>query len=182
MTLGHMSSFSFRICFRRLLNSFLPCLRLYDEAKRNGLQLSQYHYNVLLYVCSLSDAETESSSLNPGLNRGFDMFKQMTVDKVVPNEATFTNGARLERHGPFDAVIDGANMGFVNQRSFSFFQLNDIVQRFQEISPSKRLPFVILHKSRVVGGPATYPKNRALLEKWKNAGALYATPPGSNDD
>lgn len=123
MTLGHMSSFSFRICFRRLLNSFLPCLRLYDEAKRNGLQLSQYHYNVLLYVCSLSDAETESSSLNPGLNRGFDMFKQMTVDKVVPNEATFTNGARLERHGPFDAVIDGANMGFVNQRSFSFFQV-----------------------------------------------------------
>ena len=119
MTLGHMSSFSFRICFRRLLNSFLPCLRLYDEAKRNGLQLSQYHYNVLLYVCSLSDAETESSSLNPGLNRGFDMFKQMTVDKVVPNEATFTNGARLERHGPFDAVIDGANMGFVNQRSLA---------------------------------------------------------------
>ena len=56
------------------------------------------------------------------------------------------------------------------------------MQRFQQISPSKRLPLVILHKSRVVGGPATYPKNRALLEKWKNAGALYATPPGSNDD
>lgn len=41
---------------------------------------------------------------------------------------------------------------------------------------------MILHKSRVNGGPATYPKNKALLEKWKNAGALYATPPGSNDD
>ncbi|CAF1823483.1 hypothetical protein HID58_059393 [Brassica napus] len=363
----------------------LEALRLYDEAKRNGLQLSQYHYNVLLYVCSLTDGETESPSANPGLSRGFDIFKQMIVDKVVPNEATFTNGARLavakddpemafdmvkqmkafgiqprlrsygpalfgfcrkgdaekayevdahmiesevvpeepeltallkvsmdtknadkvyetlqrlrdlvrqvskptfdaieewfeseaaakagaekwdvkkirdgvvsggggwhgqgwlgtgkwnvtrtemdengvcrcckeklvcidinpvetenfaasltrlacqkevkasfnqfqewlERHGPFDAVIDGANMGLVNQRSFSFFQLNNVVQRFQQISPSKRLPLVILHKSRVVGGPATYPKNRALLEKWKNAGALYATPPGSNDD
>ncbi|AEC08652.1 Proteinaceous RNase P 1, chloroplastic/mitochondrial [Arabidopsis thaliana] len=362
----------------------LEALRLYDEARRNGVQLSQYHYNVLLYVCSLAEAATESSP-NPGLSRGFDIFKQMIVDKVVPNEATFTNGARLavakddpemafdmvkqmkafgiqprlrsygpalfgfcrkgdadkayevdahmvesevvpeepelaallkvsmdtknadkvyktlqrlrdlvrqvskstfdmieewfksevatktgvkkwdvkkirdavvsggggwhgqgwlgtgkwnvkrtemdengvckcckeklvcidinpvetetfaasltrlacerevkanfnqfqewlERHGPFDAVIDGANMGLVNQRSFSFFQLNNTVQRCQQISPSKRLPLVILHKSRVNGGPATYPKNRALLEKWKNAGALYATPPGSNDD
>ncbi|CAL9235226.1 unnamed protein product [Arabidopsis halleri] len=362
----------------------LEALRLYDEARRNGVQLSQYHYNVLLYVCSLAEAATESSP-NPGLSRGFDIFKQMIVDKVVPNEATFTNGARLavakddpemafdmvkqmkafgiqprlrsygpalfgfcrkgdadkayevdahmvesevvpeepelaallkvsmdtknadkvyktlqrlrdlvrqvskstfdmieewfkseaatkagvkkwdvkkirdavvsggggwhgqgwlgtgkwnvkrtemdengvckcckeklvcidinpvetetfaasltrlacerevkanfnqfqewlERHGPFDAVIDGANMGLVNQRSFSFFQLNNTVQRCQQISASKRLPLVILHKSRVNGGPATYPKNRALLEKWKNAGALYATPPGSNDD
>uniref|UniRef100_A0A1J3D0P1 ribonuclease P n=1 Tax=Noccaea caerulescens TaxID=107243 RepID=A0A1J3D0P1_NOCCA len=362
----------------------LEALRLYDEAKRNGVQLSQYHYNVLLYVCSLSEGATESSP-NPGLSRGFDIFKQMIVDKVVPNEATFTNGARLAvakddpemafdmvkqmrafgiqpklrsygpalfgfckkgdaekayevdahmvesevvpeepeltallkvsmdtknadkvyetlqrlrdlvrqvskssfdmieewfnseaaakagvkkwdvkkirdgvvsvgggwhgqgwlgtgkwnvtrtemdengvckcckeklvcidinpvetenfaasltrlacerevkasfnqfqewlaRHGPFDAVIDGANMGLVNQRNLNFFQLNNIVNRCRQISPSKRLPLVILHKSRVHGGPATYPKNRALLEKWKNAGALYATPPGSNDD
>ncbi|VVB07379.1 unnamed protein product [Arabis nemorensis] len=359
-------------------------LRLYDEAKRNGVQLSQYHYNVLLYVCSLVEAGTEASP-NPGLSRGFDIFKQMIVDKVVPNEATFTNGARLavakddpemafdmvkqmkafgiqprlrsygpalfgfcrkgdadkayevdthmvesevvpeepelaallkvsmdtknadkvyetlqrlrdlvrqvskstfdtieewfqseaaakagvkkwdvkkirdsvvsggggwhgqgwlgtgkwnvtktemdengvckcckeklvcidinpmetenfaasltrlacerevkasfnqfqewlERHGPFDAVIDGANIGLAKQRNFSFFQLNNVVQRCQQISPSKRLPLVILHRSRVNGGPATYPKNKALLEKWKNAGALYATPPGSNDD
>ncbi|CAH2059812.1 unnamed protein product [Thlaspi arvense] len=294
----------------------VEALRLYDEAKRNGVQLSQYHYNVMLYVCSLSEAAAAAaaeSSPNPGLSRGFDIFKEMIVDKVVPNEATFTNGARLavakddpemafdmrlrdlvrqvtkstfdtieewfkteaaakagaekwdvkkikdgvvsggggwhgqgwlgtgrwnvtrtemdengvckcckeklvcidinpvetenfaasltrlacerevksnfnqfqewlQRHGPFDAVIDGANMGLVNQRSFSFFQLNNVVQRLQHISPSKRLPLVILHKSRVIGGPATYPKNRALLEKWKNAGALYATPPGSNDD
>ncbi|CAN8247712.1 unnamed protein product [Cochlearia groenlandica] len=362
----------------------LEALRLYDEAKRNGVQLSQYHYNVLLYVCSLAEAATESSP-NPGLSRGFDIFKQMIVDKVVPNEATFTNGARLavakddpemafdmvkqmkafgiqprlrsygpalfgfcrkgdadkayevdahlvesevipeepelaallkvsidtknadkvyetlqrlrdlvrqvsistfetiekwfqseaaskagvkkwdvkkikdgvvsggggwhgqgwlgtgkwnvartgmdgngvckcckeklvcidinpvetenfaasltklacerevkasfnqfqewlERHGPFDAVIDGANIGLAKQRNFSFVQLNNVVQKCQQISPSKRLPLVILHKSRVNGGPATYPKNKALLEKWKNAGALYATPPGSNDD
>ncbi|CAA7049577.1 unnamed protein product [Microthlaspi erraticum] len=363
----------------------LEALRLYDEAKRNGVQLSQYHYNVLLYVCSLSEGAAAESSPNPGLGRGFDIFKEMIVDKVVPNEATFTNGARLAvakddpemafdmvkqmrafgiqpklrsygpalfgfckkgdaekayevdahmvesevvpeepeltallrvsmdaknvekvyeimqrlrdlvrqvskssfdmieewfsseaaakagvkkwdvkkikdgvvsggggwhgqgwlgtgkwnvtrtemdengvckcckeklvcidinpvetenfaasltrlaserevkasfnqfqewlaRHGPFDAVIDGANMGLVNQRNFNFFQLNNIVNRCQQISPSKRLPLVILHKSRVHGGPATNPKNRALLEKWKNAGALYATPPGSNDD
>lgn len=26
------------------------------------------------------------------------------------------------------------------------------------------------------------PANKALIEKWKNADALYATPTGSNDD
>lgn len=50
------------------------------------------------------------------------------------------------------------------------------------MSPSKRLPLVILHQSRVNGGPAQNPKNKRLIETWKKAGALYATPGGSNDD
>lgn len=50
------------------------------------------------------------------------------------------------------------------------------------MSPSNRLPLVILHKSRVSGGPARNPKNMQLLEFWKKSGALYTTPPGSNDD
>jgi proteinaceous RNase P len=49
------------------------------------------------------------------------------------------------------------------------------------MSPSKRLPLIILHKN-VTGGPAQHPNNKKLLEHWKNSGALYATPPGSNDD
>ncbi|CAA7050521.1 unnamed protein product [Microthlaspi erraticum] len=52
-------------------------------------------------------------------------------------------------------------MGLVNQRNFNFFQFNNIVNRYQQISPSKRLPLVILHKRRVHGGPATY-RNRGL--------------------
>lgn len=50
------------------------------------------------------------------------------------------------------------------------------------MSPSKRLPLIILHKNRVTGGPAQHPNNKKLLESWKKSGALYATPPGSNDD
>lgn len=41
---------------------------------------------------------------------------------------------------------------------------------------------MVLHRSRVTGGPAQNPKNKKLLENWKKSGALYATPPGSNDD
>lgn len=50
------------------------------------------------------------------------------------------------------------------------------------MSLSKRLPLVVLHRSRVTGGPAQYDKNKKLLESWNKSGALYATPRGSNDD
>ncbi|KAJ4831635.1 Proteinaceous RNase P 1, chloroplastic/mitochondrial [Turnera subulata] len=88
----------------------------------------------------------------------------------------------LQRRGPFDAVIDGANMGLANQRSFNFYQLNTVVNKMRQMSPSKRLPLVILHRSRVTGGPAQNPNNQKLLENWRKSGALFATPPGSNDD
>ncbi|KAK7848519.1 proteinaceous RNase P 1, chloroplastic/mitochondrial [Quercus suber] len=88
----------------------------------------------------------------------------------------------LQRHGPFDAVVDGANVGLINQHSFKFSQLNMVVKKLRQMSPSKRLPLVILHKNRVTGGPAQHPNNKKLLEHWKNSGALYATPLGSNDD
>lgn len=88
----------------------------------------------------------------------------------------------LQQHGPFDAVVDGANVGLINQHSFKFSQLNMVVKKLRQMSPSKRLPLVILHKNRVTGGPAQHPNNKKLLEHWKNSGALYATPLGSNDD
>lgn len=68
----------------------VEALRLYDEARSNGIPLSLHHYNVLLYLCS-SDGE----DADVGLKRGFEIFRQMVEDKVVPNEATFTNAARL---------------------------------------------------------------------------------------
>mgnify|MGYP004714408823 CR=1 FL=1 len=61
-------------------------------------------------------------------------------------------------------------------------QLKHVVNQLHQMSKSNRLPLVILHRSRVFGGPAQYPNNKKLLESWRNAGALYATPPGSNDD
>ena len=63
-------------------------LRLYDEARQNGVSFSQHHYNALLYLCS-------SGTSDLGLKRGFEIFQQMVIDKVLPNEATFTSAARL---------------------------------------------------------------------------------------
>ncbi|KAM0899220.1 hypothetical protein ACQ4PT_021504 [Festuca glaucescens] len=88
----------------------------------------------------------------------------------------------LRRHGPFDAVIDAANVGLYNSKAFSFSQVNSVVNGIQRMAKSKKLPLIVLHRSRVNGGPAKLPQNQKLLEGWRNAGALYPTPPGSNDD
>ena len=61
-------------------------------------------------------------------------------------------------------------------------QLNSIVNGLRQMSPSKKLPLVVLHSRRVKGGLADNPNNKKLLESWQRAGALYATPTGSNDD
>ncbi|XP_047321307.1 proteinaceous RNase P 1, chloroplastic/mitochondrial-like [Impatiens glandulifera] len=356
-------------------------LRLYDDAKKNGIPLVQHHYNILLYLCS----SVSNGSFNPGLERGFEIFKQMRADNIDPNEATFTNLARLsaakedpemafdsvkqmkncgippklrsygpalfgfcgkgmadkayevdadmvesgvlaeeselsallkvsaeskrelkvyetlhrlrasvrqvteetcviieewfksdkakevgeanwdvnkvkegivkggggwhgqgwlgsgewkvvrthmnesgvcqscteklvsididpketqqfadslanlacqretradflrfqewlQRYGPFDAVVDGANVGLINEQEFNFYQLNTVVDRLRRMSPSKKLPLVILHQNRVNGGPARNPQNKKLLDTWRKSGVLYATPHGSNDD
>ncbi|VFQ63627.1 unnamed protein product [Cuscuta campestris] len=88
----------------------------------------------------------------------------------------------LKRNGPFDAVVDGANVSLLNSQEFSFLQLKSVVNELHQISKSKKLPLVILHTSRVTGGPALHPRNKKLLESWRRAGALYATPLGSCDD
>ncbi|KNA02674.1 hypothetical protein SOVF_216470 [Spinacia oleracea] len=88
----------------------------------------------------------------------------------------------LQTHGPFDAVVDGANVGLTDSHSFNFRQLYNAVYQLQKISPSNKLPLVILHRSRVYGGPAETPYIKKMLETWRKAGSLYATPQGSNDD
>ncbi|KAJ8629536.1 hypothetical protein MRB53_022859 [Persea americana] len=358
-------------------------LRLYDDARSRGIPLSQYHYNVLLYLCSASkEAELDA---NPGANRGFEIFRQMGVEKIRPNEATFTSLARLAasmddlelafemvknmassrlklklrsygpalfgfcrkgeaqkayevfehmeasgvapeepelaallrvsvdsgkgdkvyqilhrlrakvrqveestagivegwfgsvaaaevgevgwdvekvkegvvkggggwhgqgwlgkgnwrvvrthmdehgvcgscgeklacididpmetknfasslsslacrkevkanftafkewlvHHGPFEAAIDGANMGIYNKKDFSFSQLNSVVKKIQQMSPTKKLPLIVLHDGRAWAGPAWDPNNRQLLQSWRRSGVLYTVPAGSNDD
>ena len=52
----------------------------------------------------------------------------------------------------------------------------------RQLLPSKKWTLIILHNKRVTGDKMTEPVNKAIVEKWKNADALYPTPTGSNDD
>ncbi|KAL4651955.1 hypothetical protein ACB092_01G198100 [Castanea dentata] len=78
----------------------------------------------------------------------------------------------LDYYGPFEAVVDAANVGIYNQKRFV------PSKKF----PSKKWPLIVLHNKRITGHKMDAPVNKALIEKWKNADALFATPTGSNDD
>ncbi|PKA65728.1 Proteinaceous RNase P 3 [Apostasia shenzhenica] len=90
----------------------------------------------------------------------------------------------LDKHASYEAVIDGANISLYQQNfadgGFSLSQLNAVVVEIQQRSHGK-WPLIILHNKRYRLLLET-PSNRQLLETWNSAGALYATPNGSNDD
>ncbi|XP_076911605.1 proteinaceous RNase P 1, chloroplastic/mitochondrial-like isoform X1 [Bidens hawaiensis] len=88
----------------------------------------------------------------------------------------------LDYYGPFEAVVDGANVGLFSQRRFKPSKVNTIANGIRQMLPSKRWPLVILHNRRITGDKMDEGINKSLVEKWKNADALYATPTGSNDD
>ncbi|KAG0617163.1 hypothetical protein M758_5G169300 [Ceratodon purpureus] len=92
----------------------------------------------------------------------------------------------LDRNGPFDVIVDGANVGMFNQNfgegGFNFYQLNSVVKGIKEKVGSKREPLILLHHRRTRGGPANSSFAIKTLNRWQEARALYTTPTGSNDD
>ncbi|XP_017242809.1 proteinaceous RNase P 1, chloroplastic/mitochondrial isoform X3 [Daucus carota subsp. sativus] len=88
----------------------------------------------------------------------------------------------LDYYGPFEAVVDAANVGLYSQRNFKPSKVNAIVNGIRQMLPSKKWPLIVLHNRRINGHKMDEPFNKALIEKWKHADALYLTPTGSNDD
>ncbi|XP_068648014.1 proteinaceous RNase P 1, chloroplastic/mitochondrial-like isoform X2 [Aristolochia californica] len=88
----------------------------------------------------------------------------------------------LDYYGHFEAVVDAANVGLSTQRRFSLSKVNSVVNGIRQKLPSKKFPLIVVHHRRISGGKMEEPTNKKLLEKWRNADALYATPTGSNDD
>ncbi|XP_057764600.1 proteinaceous RNase P 1, chloroplastic/mitochondrial-like [Salvia miltiorrhiza] len=88
----------------------------------------------------------------------------------------------LDYYGPFEAVVDAANVGLYSQRKFKPSKVNLVVNGIRQMLPSKKFPLIVLHNRRITGEKMDEPFNRSLIDKWRNADALYATPTGSNDD
>ena len=91
----------------------------------------------------------------------------------------------LTANGPFDAIIDGANVALFGQNwergGFDFGQVESVLDALASARPGCR-PLVILHRSRTGAPPAKEPVGRALLARLRADNALYAAPHGSNDD
>ncbi|CAK8579537.1 unnamed protein product [Lathyrus sativus] len=88
----------------------------------------------------------------------------------------------LDYYGPFEAVIDAANVGLSGQGKFMPSKINEVVNEMRLKLPSKKFPLIVLHHRRIRGDKGDAPINKSVVDRWNNAGALYATPTGSYDD
>lgn len=110
-------------------------------------------------------------------------FARSVASIAIQRDSNFEKFQKwLDYYGPFEAVVDGANVGLYTQRKFKPSKVNAVVNGIRQMLPSKKWPLIVLHNRRLTGDKMNESVNRALIEKWKNADALYATPTGSNDD
>lgn len=91
----------------------------------------------------------------------------------------------LQEHGPFDIVVDAANVAFYGQNfesgGFNFSQIAAVIDTLRADHPGMK-PLVILHVARTRSPAAQEPAAQELLEKLRKEGSFFATPQGSNDD
>ncbi|XP_068648016.1 uncharacterized protein [Aristolochia californica] len=118
------------------------------------------------------------------VEKAFEVEKHMLSSGVHPEEPELEAllNKWLDYYGHFEAVVDAANVGLSTQRRFSLSKVNSVVNGIRQKLPSKKFPLIVVHHRRISGGKMEEPTNKKLLEKWRNADALYATPTGSNDD
>ncbi|ONK77599.1 uncharacterized protein A4U43_C02F8350 [Asparagus officinalis] len=70
-------------------------LDLYQSALSSNFNLSSYHYNTLLHLCSSSIETLDPSSKQSKIGSSFEIFNRMIESGIVPNEATITTMARI---------------------------------------------------------------------------------------
>lgn len=92
----------------------------------------------------------------------------------------------LDAHGPYDVIIDGANVAFVNHTKraqtdvdFSVDQIHQIIHVLKYLQPNAKV-LTILHASRRYRCNSA--EEQAYLEELEAKNELYFAPKDSNDD
>ncbi|KAF3786230.1 Proteinaceous RNase P 1 [Nymphaea thermarum] len=135
-------------------------------------------------VCKVCGERLVTIDIDPRETENFaKSIADLACEKQVKNDFTKFQDW-LEKNGPFDAVIDGANMGHFKPglHVSSFSRLNSVVNALHKMSPSKKLPLVILHSWHLKGDAVDRPEIKHVIESWRRSRAIYTTPVGSNDD
>ncbi|XP_020585739.1 proteinaceous RNase P 1, chloroplastic/mitochondrial-like isoform X2 [Phalaenopsis equestris] len=133
-------------------------------------------------VCSVCGEKLATIDLDPVETENFAKSVASIAIKRDRNSYFEKFQKWLEYYGPFEAVIDAANVGLFKQRRFSINKVNAVANGIRQKLPLKKWPLILVHNKRLFGGKMNEPLNKKLVEKWKNADAIYATPTGSNDD
>ncbi|GLD93459.1 hypothetical protein PINS_up002051 [Pythium insidiosum] len=103
-----------------------------------------------------------------------------TDDKRIEQWAEFTEW--LTANGPFDIIIDAANVGFFNRNfeggGFSYRQIQLMLEHYEK---QDKKVLIVLHKRRTYDDQV--PEDfRPVLASWKERNIMYNCRSGNNDD
>lgn len=133
-------------------------------------------------VCLACREKLTIIDLDPKETEHFATFVEKLAIKREKN-SNFEKFQRwLERHGPFEAVVDAANVGLFSHKHISLSKVNAVADAIRQSFTSRKWPLIILHNRHLTGERMKKPGNHKLVEKWKQTNSIYATPNGSNDD
>ncbi|GFQ00544.1 proteinaceous RNase p 1 chloroplastic/mitochondrial [Phtheirospermum japonicum] len=133
-------------------------------------------------LCKCCGEKLVTIDLNPAETESFAMSVASIASQREINSSFQKFQKWLDYYGPFEAVMDAANVGLYSQRRFKPSKVNAVANGIRQMLPSRKWPLIVLHNRRITGEKMDEPFNRSFIEKWKTADALYATPTGSNDD
>ncbi len=91
----------------------------------------------------------------------------------------------LEQRGGFDFIVDGANVGFYNQKTtkpgsrvrFKYTQIDSLISHLS----SKGSVLLIMHEQYVKNNSLSK-MDKEFINSWIKQGLMYVTPHGMNDD
>ncbi|OQR97935.1 hypothetical protein ACHHYP_09428 [Achlya hypogyna] len=134
-------------------------------------------------VCSVTGSTLESVELSEAKQAAL-MTKVeglvCTSDERTEQWAAFKEW--LDTNGPFDVILDAANIGYFSQNyeggGFSYRQIQRVLSAYQ--ARGKKV-LIVLHKRRT--SDRQVPEDlRPLVQAWRDDGVMYNCLPGNNDD
>eukprot|EP00198_Chlamydomonas_reinhardtii_P004330 XP_001693666.1 predicted protein [Chlamydomonas reinhardtii] len=93
--------------------------------------------------------------------------------------------AWYDRHGPYDILVDAANVAYYGQNreggGFTWGQIQAMYELLTRRFPSKKV-LVMVHRNRLKDPEANTSAVQAFLGRLRSCKAFNYTPPGANDD
>eukprot|EP00960_Hanusia_phi_P014354 423812-Hanusia_phi.AAC.2 len=93
----------------------------------------------------------------------------------------------LEKNGPWDVIVDGANVGYYGQSGdqrrelvLNYLQIDRVIRSLQKREQGVRV-LLVLHAQHIKKARHSADALR-MVERWLSEGIIYVTPAGMNDD
>uniref|UniRef100_M4BWN3 Mitochondrial ribonuclease P catalytic subunit n=1 Tax=Hyaloperonospora arabidopsidis (strain Emoy2) TaxID=559515 RepID=M4BWN3_HYAAE len=134
-------------------------------------------------VCSVTSNQLQSVELSPELDEEL----LVKIEKLVRTDekriAQWDDFKQwLEKYGPFEVLIDAANVGYCNQNfqggGFDYGQIKLMVQHYE--AKGKKV-LIVLHERRISDEQVPV-KHRAQIVQWGVSHNMFNCQPGNNDD